>query len=101
MTRFEVYDNKYEVSWGIFDDVIEADALKDELEREDYTREIDVYEVDENGNPYPINSNKIKGERKPLPFYFGRALRNRLMRRRRFAQVWKCVTLRWQCARSL
>lgn len=54
MPRYQVYDWSHDVSWGIFDDLIEAEAFADELRREDYTcEEISVDEVDENGDPIP------------------------------------------------
>lgn len=48
MTRFEVYDPKFEASWGVFDEYIEAEALAEELNRRDPTREVTVYAVDTN-----------------------------------------------------
>ena len=45
--RYEVYDPKYDVSWGVFDEEIEAEALAEELNRVDATREVTVYSVDE------------------------------------------------------
>lgn len=43
--RYEIYDRKYDVSWGVFDEYLEAEALANELNREDYTREVTVYSI--------------------------------------------------------